>query len=456
MFSFKIAGEGQNAERRHFIGLHISSSLRKLEASAISCESSRPNARIFLHKSASYDLPEEITTSYNELLEVVRTTQDATSFCETRQNKTSDRSERTPLKSVLKSAKGTISACALEKLALLREMIETIQEEAIREITSDSGISLSEIVAVALNDPGLWLKNAEWTPFATCYSLSDASLLASRSGLNVINNFIPSDWSPLGYGRPFLTIPYWILLANAEKGRLLLDLGETARWTYLPPSKTANAWQQSLYQEVVPCGAMLNLFTCQASKGEISIDAGGKLSVQGKRPEDLNEFWTDARNHALESLDISSRYYSTSGSGALNELFYMDALKAARPRKYSSLDALCASVYWIAEQVAESLDLQRGIDSYEVVLSGASRQNRLLFSRLSALLKTNEFHYLSEYGFLEDSFDSVAVAVLGILSIAGSQTSYSGMFGVKVTNPLGSISPGSNEAWKHLLAFARE
>ena len=59
--------------------------------------------------------------------------------------------------------------------------------------------------------------------------------------------------------------------------------------------------------------------------------------------------------------------------------------------------------------------------SYDVVLTGAAKLNGLMFSRLSAALAPQGVHSLNEYGsFNEDSFDSVALAVLGLLFAVGT------------------------------------
>jgi 1,6-anhydro-N-acetylmuramate kinase len=342
----------------------------------------------------------------------------------------------------------------LVKLASLRAMTTSIQEEAISVLLEEANLKPNDVVAVAVNDPGVWVSPSEWSQKETWYSISSGKLLARRTGMNVIDSFVPADWSPKGYGRAFLALPYWILLSSKEKARLVLDVGETARWTYLPAAKSKDSWSQTYYREVAPCGSILNFFTRQATKGATLVDLGGKLSVQGRSPNELLDFWRDAQQKARCIDDLPQRYYTTSLSGTFNELFYFDTLKLTPPRKFSTLDALCGAVYWIAEEIKASLDSYHFSEPYEIVLTGATRQNGLLFSRLSTLIKQNAFHRLSEYGFIEDSFDGAAAATLGILFAANIPAAWPELHGVKSPALLGRASFGTLESSRRLLHFA--
>lgn len=458
MFSFNKKGERISSTNYWFAGIHISSSASKLEASLMGCEGAYPGASLTLQKSVSFDLPEEIIAAYEDVLESVRIEQDSVSLKRSSPNASLEDSASffPKTNTSARSARKTLVPQTLTKLSLLRSMIVDIQEEAFSELLADSGVKPQEVVAIALNDPGIWTGPCDWKPRESYYPLSDGSLLATRTGINVIYSFVPADWSPLGHGRAFLSFPYWILLSSSDRGRLILDLGETGRWTYIPPSQTADSWSKTLYREVVPCGALLNLFTRQVTKGESSIDLSGKLSVQGKNSGELLSFWREYQDKACESVNLQQRYYSTSHSGLLNETFYFEALKSAPPRKFSSLDALCTSVHFIAEQIKDSVESngKQFAAPYDVVLIGAAKQNGLLFSILSTLMKSSEFHKLSEYGFLEDSFDATAVATLGILFAAGIPAALTELHGVKSDALLGRIVPGTSESRNLFLKFA--
>jgi 1,6-anhydro-N-acetylmuramate kinase len=93
------------------------------------------------------------------------------------------------------------------------------------------------VLAVAVDDPGLWRRVAGWTAYM---GLCDTARLAELSGLNVIDAFPARDLAQEGHGRPILPIPHWILLHDAEKPRVLLTVGRATRLTYLPGSRDSS------------------------------------------------------------------------------------------------------------------------------------------------------------------------------------------------------------------------
>ena len=458
MFSFTRSNGGLHRVDRFFVGLHISSSVRKLEAALIACGGPRPGELLTLQKSVSFDLPNELVDFYEETLELVRLEQDDDYQKRCSSDEGAELWQFLPKQpSPTKVRKKTGGTSSLARLSLLRTMTTSVQKEAIIELLDDSNLSRDKIVAVAVNDPGIWLVVNGTQPEEYSYSMSDGGLLAAQTGMNIISSFFTNDLSSLGSERSFLMIPYWILLSEHDNARLLIDLGETARWTYIPSNKTRQSWNDSFYQEVIPCGSLLNLFTLQATKGESLIDIGGRLSVQGQRPNELLEFWDQIQRQARDNQKLPPRYYASPQTDVLNELFYFDSIKTA-PQKFSSLDALCGSTYWITEQIKKSVDRNVSLfkEPYDIVLTGGAKQNGLLFSRLSDLFGTNAFHNLSELGFLEDSFDAVAVAILAALWATGIPASLPQSNNSKNSYCWGKASPGTPEAWIRLLQFAAD
>ncbi len=90
------------------------------------------------------------------------------------------------------------------------------------------------ILAVAVDDPGVWTQAGGLT---VCGGMCDAARLAEHSGLNVIDGFSGRDLAQDGRGRPLLPVPYWILLRDLQRTRLLVEWGSTPRMTLLPASR---------------------------------------------------------------------------------------------------------------------------------------------------------------------------------------------------------------------------
>ncbi len=403
-----------------FIGINISSNVRKLEASIIGTMSSKKNSPIVLYKSVSFDLPEEISQTYDELNRILRVKELYDDTGEDKENVLS--------KYISSTTKKTFAAreeeeffSSLAKLSNLRAMISVVQEEAVSELLKDWDSSKDSVVTVAISDPGFWLFSYNWDKRPVYFSLSDSYALSQKTGFNVVDSLIPNNPALDRHG--LLLFPYWILLGNFDRGKLVVDLGNSARWFFIPPSGNNYEMKENLYySNVIPCGSILDVLTKQATKGESSIDIGGKLSVQGRCDFELLEFW---RKGIEANCRIGDNFCDKDNSPSylLNEMFYLERL-SRYSRKVSSVDALCSAVHMISERIIDSIRVKEQFYAdlaYDVILTGAARQNGLLYSKLSTVLAPQGAHSLDEYGgYNGDSFDSVALAVLGLLFTIGT------------------------------------
>ena len=218
-----------------FIGINISSNVRKLEASLIGTTSSKKDAPIVLYKSVSFDLPEEITLAYEELKQAVRE-ENLRGYYKNNKVLGSNKGDFLVAKktSVVKEEVNNVYS-SIGKLAALRVMISTVQEEAVSELFRDVEGAEVNVIAVAISDPGVWLFSRQWDERQTFFSLSDSYALSQKTGLNVVDSLIPND-AALGR-QSLLLFPFWILLGDSERGKLIVDLGDSARWFFIPPSK---------------------------------------------------------------------------------------------------------------------------------------------------------------------------------------------------------------------------
>jgi hypothetical protein len=408
-----------------FIGINLSSNLRKLEASLIGTSGSGKDAPIILYKSVAFDLPDEVSQVFNELKQCVPDPDlEAGDLSLEAQGRFSPKKDSLSSKKLSSRADNeeTPASSSLAKLSNLRIMNTIVQEEAVLELLKDVNVSKDNIIAIAVSDPGIWLFSTEWDHQQTFFSLSDSLALSRRTGLNVIDSLVPNDAFLSRQG--LLLFPYWILLGDSERDKLIIDLGETARWYYIPSSRNGiESTSKLLFDNTISCGSLLNLLTKQASKGEFSIDVGGRLSVQGRCINELVDFWREGISDILISAKSNLLNPSLSQK-IISETYYLKRLLSFNSRqKVSSVDALCSAVHMIADQIIESVREKDSFltnQNYDVVLTGASKQNGLLFSRLSSAIAPHGVHTLNEYGcFDEESFDSVALAVLGLLFTIG-------------------------------------
>lgn len=87
------------------------------------------------------------------------------------------------------------------------------------------------IMGVAVDGPSVGKRR---TGMASRVTLGDSVRLAELSGHNVIDAFADRDLTLGGHGRPLTPVPYWMLLHDTRRTRVLLEIGQRARLWWLP------------------------------------------------------------------------------------------------------------------------------------------------------------------------------------------------------------------------------
>lgn len=429
---------------RLFIGIYVSSNFRKLEAAIINAPSVKEETSVVLHKSLAFDLPIEISKTRDEIIQRLSYERNYT-------RNSSNEDESSSKNECANDERGS-RLPALEKYAELRVMLAAVSEEAIDELLTGTELKKDDVVAVSVNAPAFHLESKQLRGTETILSTVDALRLSESTGLNVIDGFATSEFS-CGNRELFL-YPYWILLGDASRDKLVIDLGDTARLYFLPRYNPLSDESKGKlrYEDVVLCGRLLDGLTKSATKGEAEIDVGGRLSVQGRCVKELLDLWREGGNEGSSSN--ANGVSAASKKDALNESYYLSKLLSAET-KVSTLDALCTAVHWIVEQIQTTVQKYERDgcgSSYDVLLLGGGRYNGLLYSKLSSIFASRRINVIDNF-FSEDSFDAVANAVLGVLRVQGVPAYWYDGTDLK-KRVCGRIVPGDFEAYKRLQHFS--
>jgi len=237
-------------------------------------------------------------------------------------------------------------------------------------------------------------------------------------------------------------MPMWIFLKSEDKNRLLLDLGRTARITFLPRAANPFSHQQVDWQDIVPCGSLLDALTWELTQGKQAVDLGGKLTVQGCQiPELLVEF--------RQLVKKSSAWNSF---GLSPGPFLATAIrKTASGHSYQ--DALCTASCFIAETISDTIQTKfakYGPDT-EILLTGSARQHGMLPNLISMALHHRPLPSITQLGFPSETFDSLCVALLTLMCVDRLPSSLPHLTGADTTKPLGRLTPGAVVNWQRLL-----
>lgn len=401
---------------RWFAGLNVSINCRRIESAMIGVHGRGNGAPVEIRKAISFDLPPEITESYNALQQII--------------------SGEPPTRNG-KKAKQTQDFPELYH-HLVRELA-SVEEEAIIELIGESRLPKNEILAVGIHDPGVFQRTSNGLFYQ---SLCDGPSLAEQTGLNIIDAFPAQDVASHGHGGPVLALPSWIFLKSDSKDRILIDLGGTAKITFLPKAEHAFSHQKIQYRDIVPCGSLLDTLTWQLTRGKTLIDVGGRLTVQGCQ---ITSLLDDLR--AIPGLE-----YAWNSQG-LSPKPLLDVLAKFDLSEHSTQDVLCTASYFIAEAVAGGVQkmLEYCDSEPEILLTGSARMHGMLMNVISSGLGKPVMTPITQFGFPTETYDAICVAMLSLMTVDQIPSNIATLTGSETSKSLGRITPGSVAAWQKLL-----
>ncbi len=401
---------------RWFAGLHITSDCRRIEAALVGVHGRGDGAPIECRQSMSFDLPPEIADCYRQLL------------------------------SGKDTASPTVDSPQGDRLAFLSTELTSVEEEAFDELLTESRIPKTELLAVGVLDPGYWHGSNSSKVYRT---LSCPDRLAERIGISVVDSFPSRDIACGGTGGPLLPFPAWIVLCSEEKDRLLVDLGKTARLTFLPSPKQPAAHDRISFTEICPCGSLLDELTVQLTRGKTPVDSSGHLTVQGKQIPSLLNRWREL----LKNISASRSKSPWTPSGPSPKSLIQFALEQAAEENWAIRDVLCTAAYFVAESIAREIESRhsKSKPNLEILLTGGGCRHGLLLSQLVKNLNGWSHKPIKDCGVPVDSFDAVCVAIMTLFFADQIPAAIPGITGAETARSLGRITPGSPQNWTRML-----
>jgi len=412
MFPSLFSREGRKSADavRWFAGVSITATCQRIESAMIGIHGYGSGAPVEIRKTISFDIPREIIDSFNDL----------------QQQCTANKQTEVKIPAGL-------------SLHVARELA-SIEEEAIQELISESRLTANDVLAVGVYDPGLRVPTTHGVFYR---GLCDASRLAEKTGMNIVDSFPAQDIAVRGNGGPIFPLPTWIFLKSETNNRILLDLGRTARLTYVPCAENAFSHQKIQQIDIIPCGSLLDTLVWQLTGGKTAVDAGGRFAVQGCQNPQLMS--------ALRSALLPKKNWSPTG---LKLDRYLQLADQAARKGLSYQDVLCTVSCFIAETVAEQvLNLMQttGQPEPELLIQGSGCQHGLLMNSLATQLQKRSLTPISQLGIPVDTFDALCTAMLTSLMVEHIPGNLPHLTGGETTKPLGRVTPGSIANWHRLL-----
>jgi len=321
----------------------------------------------------------------------------------------------------LRRAIGQIRQSGAATLATLAEVgreISLCYAAAVNETLLAAGMSGGDLAAVAAHGQTLYHE-----PPSTIQWL-DPALIAAEVGCAVISDFRRADCAAGGQGAPLVPLADYLLFGDAQKNRVLLNLGGIANLTYLPAGGTI---EEVIAFDTGPG----NCLSDDLMKGqEPGFDQDGKRAAAG-RPMD------GVVKRVLAAPYFSKPPPKSTDGPAMIQLFAEAQISRREP---DLNDLLCTACVITADSIGRAVRQFLPSRPDEVIVSGGGTGNATLMAllqrRLGADLKT-----IDQFGIASSAKEAMAVALLGAATLDGVAGNVPAATGARRGVVLGCITP---------------
>ncbi len=295
-------------------------------------------------------------------------------------------------------------ATASEYTRLNFDLGEWLAGGAIAAI-AESGVSRKEIAAVASHGQSIWHE-----PGHSTWQTGESSVIAERTGLDVISDFRVRDMAAGGQGAPLVPMADAMLFSDTTTWRGLQNLGGIGNVSVVPPGGDLRGVRA--FDTGPGCGVIDKVV--RKLRPDLAYDVDGALARKGK-----------AVSSVVDRL-LAAEYFRTAPPKSTGpELFsikYTENLIAACRAESPGCtdeDIVATAVSLTARSVADAYERFIAEPMSEVFLSGGGARNPALVDALVDAIAPRQVKDFDKTFFDGEAKEAVAFALLGYLHLMG-------------------------------------
>ncbi|HEV3279357.1 MAG TPA: anhydro-N-acetylmuramic acid kinase [Terriglobia bacterium] len=267
--------------------------------------------------------------------------------------------------------------------------------------------------------------------------IGEPAVIAERTGAPVVADFRSADIAAGGEGAPLVPMADYLLLADARRGSVALNLGGIANLTVIP----AGARPDDVFGfDTGPGNMVMDELVRHCTGGRRRYDAGGHQAARGKVIEPLLA-------KALCFPFFERRPPRSAGREEFGSGFVTRYFLSRRP-SYRCEDLLRTAAELTARSIAGAIDrfvfprVRPQGKLHRLVISGGGAHNGLLVERLQALLPALQVRPSDDYGWPVDAKEAMAFALLAERTVHGLAGNLPGVTGARRPVVLGTLTMG--------------
>jgi len=329
-------------------------------------------------------------------------------------------------------AKGTV-----DTLCQLNFDMGELFAKAALQVIADAEMSPQRIDLIGSHGQTVWHMVQPSGAVSATLQITEAAIIAERTGVTTISNFRPRDVAAGGQGAPLTGYVDWILLRHPTVWRAIQNIGGMGNVTFLPP--LSDTTSQPTAFDTGPGNALIDAAVTLMTGGEMAFDKDGLIARQGRIDE---EWLQDLAAHPYYAI----RPPKTTGRELFGATMAAELVAEGRARGMDDKSIVATITSLTAASIADAYQRYGPAQPKEVILGGGGARNPALIGLLQNLLPGARVMPHEEIGFDSDNKEALVFALLAHETWHGRAGNLPTLTGAKHPVTLGQITPGNNYA----------
>jgi anhydro-N-acetylmuramic acid kinase len=307
--------------------------------------------------------------------------------------------------------------------------------KAALKVIEEAGVQPSDVDLIGSHGQTIWHMVQPSGQVSATLQITDASVIAERTGITTISNFRPRDVAAGGQGAPLTGYADWLLLRHPTYWRAVQNVGGMGNVTFLPPlSDTVNV---PMAFDTGPGNALIDGVMTILTDGKQSYDKDGVMASQGRIDED----W-------LQTLALHPYYAikppKTTGRELFGAVMSAELVKEGKSRGLDDKSIVATVTALTAASIADAYNRYAPAPVQEVIMGGGGARNPSLLGLLQSLLPTAKVMTHEDIGLDSDNKEALVFALLAHETWHARPGNLPSLTGAKYPVVLGQITPGQN------------
>jgi anhydro-N-acetylmuramic acid kinase len=328
-------------------------------------------------------------------------------------------------------------ASRVDALSQLHFMLGDLCADAVLRVIADAGMQPADVDLVGAHGHTFWHHVLPDGHVGATLQLTEAAVIAERTGITTVNNLRARDVAAGGQGAPLTGYADWLLLRHPSHWRAVQNIGGMGNVTFLPP--LSDTRHLPIAFDTGPGNALMDIAAHVLSGGALTYDADGRMAAGGKVDED----W-------LEEM-LAHPYYArplpkTTGRELFGTAMAQELVAVGRQRGLRPADIMATLTMLTVGSIAEAYQRFAPGLIQEVILGGGGAHNPALVGGLATLLSPAAVITHEDIGLSSDFKEALVFALLAYETWHGRPGQHPSLTGASHPVILGQITPGQNYA----------